>query len=175
MCSALPTPPPCPATLLPQINKEALRAQTNSTGYTTFERLIPVEAMFIVSGKVQRCWLWLHEGAAGMAGRVHATHCLGTSHLALRLFTAAPPYPRKKLKLGPPCPVPPAQIFNFAMSNSFTSVDFDRLQFPAQYKVGAADLDCSCVPCAASRDALQTSSTWQGVEWAAYLFLHPTD
>ena len=33
----------------PQINKEALRAQTNSTGYTTFERLIPVEAMFIVS------------------------------------------------------------------------------------------------------------------------------
>jgi beta-glucanase (GH16 family) len=64
-------PPPPPE----QINKEALRAQTNSTGYTTFERLIPKEAMFI--------------------------------------------------------------IFNFAMSNSFTAVDIDRLQFPAQYKVGA--------------------------------------
>ncbi|PRW60711.1 glycoside hydrolase family 16 [Chlorella sorokiniana] len=59
--------------LVYEINKEALRAQTNSTGYTTFERLIPKEAMFI--------------------------------------------------------------IFNFAMSNSFTAVDIDRLQFPAQYKI----------------------------------------
>ncbi|KAL4425109.1 hypothetical protein ABPG77_008214 [Micractinium sp. CCAP 211/92] len=59
--------------LVYEIDAVALREQTNSTGYTTFERLIPVEAMFI--------------------------------------------------------------IFNFAMSDSFTKVDIDRLQFPAQYKI----------------------------------------
>lgn len=69
MCSALPTPP-CPATLLPQINKEALRAQTNSTGYTTFERLIPVEAMFIVSGKSAAVL-----ALAARGGRWHGRPC----------------------------------------------------------------------------------------------------
>ncbi|PSC69716.1 Beta-glucan synthesis-associated SKN1 [Micractinium conductrix] len=56
-----------------EVTKEALRAQTNSSGYTTHECLIPVEAMAI--------------------------------------------------------------NFNFALSDNFTKVDWERLVFPAQYKI----------------------------------------
>lgn len=80
--------------LVYEIDREALKAQTNDTGYTTAERLMPKEAMFI--------------------------------------------------------------IFNFAMSNSFTAVDIDRLQFPSQYKIdyvrvyqdpAAINLGCSPSEC----------------------------
>ena len=46
-------------------------------------------------------------------------------------------------------PMSPPQIFNFAMSNSFTSVDFDRLEFPSQYKVGRPARLWHCRPAAA--------------------------
>lgn len=134
-----------PSALLLQINKEALRAQTNSTGYTTFERLIPVEAMFIVSGTecsgagfgcTRGQLAWPAVCMQRIAWGLHTWRC-GCSPLAWIAHCHA---------CQPPSPVPPAQIFNFAMSNSFTSVDFDRLQFPAQYKVRADGAVCYVPP-----------------------------
>lgn len=52
----------------------------------------------------------------------------------------------------PPLP----QIFNFAMSNSFTAVDFDRLQFPAQYKVSERGVGCQRV-CSQARVRLDAA------------------
>ena len=67
-CAAIrraPAPAPHPA----EVTKEALRAQTNSSGYTTHECLIPVEAMainfnFALSGG----WVWSGGMGGGSAG-----------------------------------------------------------------------------------------------------------
>lgn len=57
------------------------------------------------------------------------THCFAP-HLPAYLPATLPTLPASH-----PLCHPFMQIFNFAMSNSFTAVDIDRLQFPAQYKV----------------------------------------
>lgn len=69
-------------------------------------------------------------------------------HMRQRWRAAQPPPPCARkldaaLRSSPrrPTPAPPRQIFNFALSNSFTTVDLDRLQFPAQYKARR----CCCV------------------------------
>lgn len=154
-----------------EVNKQALRAQSNST-FETLERLIPVEPMHIIFNlAVARAWVllsrvaseaervagWLAEGSWGTAmapggdcGVRQPGGLTGEGCSCRQLGSGSvthPPGPSHHPTFNPhpnPCLTQPA--------GSFGSVDLADLPFPSEYKIdyvrvyqppAALNVDCS--------------------------------